>query len=109
MILIKILNIAFQFLWFIQAQDTLGGIYTFGCKVPASSQNPHPSVTTFCENFECESGYYKLTLDEFTPLDFIPGGNTNGLPLSYVCVTNCGSRGTHYNDLETRTCKSKLY
>ena len=48
------------------AQDSPGGLYSLGCRISSSATVPDQS--SHCgTTFTCESGFYKMTLNSFTP------------------------------------------
>ena len=107
-VLISLIICALDFSAF--SQDTTGSQYVLNCKVPSDSPIL-PNADTFCDNLDCESGFYKINVNEYTVsspyFQPIPGVTTPPPTPSYVCVSNCESRGTHFSNLMTRTCERK--
>lgn len=50
------------------SQSTQGGRYVAGCALTQPETTGVPNPSSFCDTkFECESGFFKLELNSFTP------------------------------------------
>ena len=56
----------FTLIGLIQSQSNYGSIHQFGCSVPSTTPTD-PDTSSFCDSdYECETGFYKMMLNEQT-------------------------------------------